>query len=272
VLKDYLEEMRLKHWYKALIVFSGPLFSGVLFSSDLLDVVFTFLAFGLIASSTYVLNDLNDIKDDRKHPKKKHRPVASGRIDEKSAVAFSGGLAGLAVGIALAVGSYVPHLVIGYFVLMALYTYRLKELPVVDAFVIATGFVMRALAGCFAAGIRITEWFYLVVFSFAIYLAFCKRLTEVIVAGREHKKSLSAYEHMAEAGIAISGAATLAMYAIYTLNRNGLLLWSVPLAFLGMLLHLRETYEGREVHEVLKKPEIAATGLAFVATVLLGIY
>ena len=73
MLSDYLKEMRLRHWYKALIVFSGPLFGGALLSSEIWKVVASFFAFGFVASSIYVINDLKDAASDRLHPKKKNR-------------------------------------------------------------------------------------------------------------------------------------------------------------------------------------------------------
>ncbi len=272
MISDYLKEMRLTHWYKALIVFSGPLFGGALLSSSLLRLIMSFFAFGLVASSIYVINDLKDAEKDRLHPKKKERPIASGKIDAKNAVIFSSALLLSSLLLAWAVDRTVLWLVLCYFFLMLLYTFFLKEIAVIDAFAIAGGFVIRALAGCFAAGIEVTTWFYLVIFFFAIYLAFCKRLTELSLAGKEHKNSLAVYEHLSEIGIAISGSATLSMYAIYTLEKSGLVMWSVPLAFLGMLLHLRETFAGKEVHESLKSPELILTGLAFIVIVLLSLY
>ena len=219
-----------------------------------------------------MINDLKDAEKDRLHPKKKERPIASGKICAKNAIIFSGVLFLASLFLAWAVDISVLWLVLCYFFLMLLYTFSLKEIAIIDAFAIAGGFVIRALAGCFAAGIEVTTWFYLVVLFFAIYLAFCKRLTELSVAGKEHKNSLAVYEHLSEIGIAISGSATLSMYAIYTLGKGGLILWSVPLAFLGMLLHLRETLAGKEVHESLKSPELMLTGLAFIIVVLLSLY
>ena len=263
--------MRIKHWYKALIVFSGPLFSGTIFSLDLGSLVLTFLAFGFVASAVYVVNDLKDAEKDRLHPKKCKRPIASGKIGKNSAVLFGAALLAVALSLAVLAGNYVPHFVGGYFLLMMLYTFYLKRRAVIDAFTIASGFIIRALAGCFAVGIEATPFFYLVIFSFAVYLAFCKRLTEVRLAGENHKTSLEVYKEIAEVGIAVSGSITLALYAIYTMNKTGLL-WSVPLAFLVLMLHLRETFRGKEVHESMMNPEVLVTGLAFLASVFIGLY
>jgi 4-hydroxybenzoate polyprenyltransferase len=272
VLKVYLKEMRIKHWYKALIVFSGPLFGGAVFSPNLWKVVLSFFAFGFIASSIYVINDLVDVESDKLHPKKKNRPIASGQIGRRNALIFSALLFVAAVCLGAVVGNYVPHLILIYFALMLIYSFYLKELAVIDAFVIASGFVVRAFAGCFAAGIAITSLFYLVIFAFSVYLAFCKRLTEIKLAGKRHKNSLDVYSHIVGIGTAIAGSITLALYAIYAIEKQGLLLWSVPLAFLGLLLHLKETFLGKEVHESLGNPELLLTGIAFVAIVFLSLY
>jgi len=266
-----IKEMRIKHWYKALIVFSGPLFSGTLLSLDLGSLFLTFLAFGFVASAVYVVNDIKDAENDKLHPKKCKRPIASGQIGVNSAVLFGGVLLTIALSFALLVGNYVPHFVGGYFALMMMYTFYLKQRAIVDAFTIATGFIIRALAGCFAVGIDVTPFFYLVIFSFAVYLAFCKRLTEVRLAGEAHKTSLEVYKEIVEVGIAISGSITLALYAIYTMNKTGLV-WSVPLAFLVLMLHLRETFKGNEVHESMTNPEVLITGLAFIISVFIGLY
>lgn len=263
--------MRIKHWYKALIVFSGPLFSGAIFSLNLNSLLLTFLAFGFVASAVYVINDIKDAEKDKLHPKKCKRPIASGKIGLNNAVLFGGVLLIVALSLATRVGNYVPHFVGGYFILMMLYTFYLKQRAIVDAFTIATGFIIRALAGCFAVGIVITPFFYLVIFSFAVYLAFCKRLTEVRLAGENHKTSLEVYKEIAEVGIAISGSITLALYAIYTVDK-GRLVWSVPLAFLILMLHLRETFKGNEVHESMTNPDVLITGLAFIVSVFIGLY
>jgi len=263
--------MRIKQWYKALIVFSGPLFSTMLLTS-LDKTILSFLAFGFIASSIYVINDLKDMEKDKLHPKKKHRPIANGKISHTSAHLFTFLLFSLSIFFASLVNTSVLLLVLSYFALMLLYTFYLKKRPIIDVFVIATGFFIRAFAGCLAISIEITPWFYLVIFSFAIYLAFCKRLTEVKLAKSGHKKNLEVYKHIVEIGIAISGSITLSLYAIYTAIKESSLVWSVPFAFLSLLLHLRETFAGKEVHETLMNPEVLLAGLAFGVAIFLGLY
>ncbi|MBR9680140.1 MAG: UbiA prenyltransferase family protein [Candidatus Altiarchaeota archaeon] len=269
---DYLKAIRIKNWYKASIVLAGPVFSGQLFSLDLFYLFFIFISFALMSSTIYVLNDLIDLDKDQMHPKKKLRPIASGKISDTNIIIMLGVLFSFAMAIGFFAGPLAHLTVFGYFLLMLAYMFYLKNIAIIDAFTIAVGYVLRALAGCFAVGIEATNWFYLVIFVFAIYLAFCKRITELKLSSNEHKKSLSDYEPMAEMGVAMSGAASLSLYSIYALGKGGLLIWSVPLAFLGILLHLRETMKGKEVHESLAVPEIIITFLALVLVVLVSLY
>lgn len=271
MIYDYLKEMRIKHWYKAGIVFVAPTLAGVVFSK-FFSVFLAFLSFGLVASSIYVINDLKDAKNDRLHPKKKERPIASGRIGKKFALFFSLLLVTSAFYLSNMVNKEVAYTVGLYFLLMITYTYYLKKRVIIDAFTISIGFLLRALAGAFAAGVSATQWLYLGIFSFAMYLTFCKRYTEIMLASTKHKETLEDYKPIINILISISGATTLVLYAIYAIDKGGMLFWSVPLAFLGGLLHIRETFLGKEVHESLKNPDIFFTFLGFVILVLLSIY
>ena len=270
VLKDYVREMRIKNWYKALIVIAGPFFTGKIFSLNLINLLYTFFAFCLISSSIYVINDIRDADRDRLHPRKRFRPIASGRMKKENALIFSATLFILAVALSLRVNALVLSSVVGYFLLFLLYTFSLKKLAVIDSFVIALGYLIRAVAGCWATGITITPWFYLMIFSFAVYLAFCKRYTEVKFAEIDHKENLKEYKKMVEMGIAISGASSLAIYSIYSINSK--LVYTVPLAFLGLMLHLRETTKGLEVSESLFKKDLLITFVSFLLMILFLLY
>ena len=263
--------MRIKHWYKALIVFSGPLFSKML-TTNIPSLIATFFAFGFIASSIYVINDLKDIQKDKLHPRKKNRPIASGKISKTTAKFFTSILFLLAVFLGYLVNTYVLLLVLTYFVLMLAYTYYIKTWAIFDAFIISLGFFIRALAGCLALNIKITTWFYLIIIFVANYLAFCKRLTEIKVSKKGHKKNLKDYKQIIEIAISISGALAITLYAIYAALTMPSLVWSVPFAFIGLLIHLKLTYQGKEVHEMIKDKQIYVAGILFLITLALGLY
>ncbi|HDR53339.1 MAG TPA: hypothetical protein ENN60_01540 [archaeon] len=271
-LLDYVKAMRVTNWYKSLIVLAGPFFSGRILELDLVSLLLTFVAFSLVASGGYVMNDLKDREKDRYHPKKKRRPIASGRMNMKEAKMLWGVLLVAGFGLAWMASPKVFLIVGAYLLLNLAYTTYLKQLAVVDAFVIALGYPLRAFAGCYATGIQITSWFYLSIFSLAVYLAFCKRLAEIKTSGVKHKATLAQYEKMIEMAIGLSGSVSLALYAIYTANRGGMIVWSFPPAMLGLLLHLRESVNGNEVHETLRKPEMAVVFLLFTVVVLVSLY
>lgn len=269
---DLFKAMRPSNWYKATIVLAGPLFSGGFFGLDLIALTFAFWSFAIVASATYILNDLKDREQDQRHPKKKKRPIAAGKITESEAKMFFGVLLILGLGLGWMAGAKVFFLVTAYFVINLAYTYALKQIVIIDAFTIAVGYLLRAFAGCYAVGIVITEWFYLAIFSLAVYLAFCKRLAEIRLSGVKHKASLREYEEIVDIAIAIMGSITLTLFAIYVAKIGGMIVWSFPFAVLGILLHLRESSRGNEVHDALKNPEMILVFLGFVIMILVGLY
>ncbi|MBR9681467.1 MAG: UbiA prenyltransferase family protein [Candidatus Altiarchaeota archaeon] len=271
-LRDFVRAMRPSNWYKATIVLAGPVFSGRIFELNWLVLMFAFLSFSFVASANYVLNDLKDRENDLHHPKKKNRPIASGKISGKQASWFFIFL--LIVGLVFGwMANFIVLQLVGiYFIVNLAYTHYLKRLSIIDAFTIAVGYLLRALAGCYAVGIVVTNWFYLAIFSLAVYLAFCKRLAEIKVSGVKHKASLEEYEDIIEIAIGISGSISLTLFAIYVANVGGHMVWSFPLAMMGLLIHLRESVKGYEVHESLRKPELILTLIAFMAVILVGLY
>ncbi len=269
---DFIRAMRPSNWYKAVIVLAGPLFSGKIFELSWTALLFAFASFSFVASANYVWNDLKDKEKDQHHPKKRNRPIASGKIKEREARWFFLLLLLVGMGFGWLANYRVLQLVIVYFFVNLIYTYYLKRIAIIDAFAIAIGYLLRALAGCYAVGIRVTEWFYLSIFSLAVYLAFCKRFAEIRIAGSNHKTSLRDYESIIEIAISLAGGVSLTLFAIYVMNIGGHMIWSFPLAMLGLLLHLKESVKGSEVHESLRKPELILTVLAFTAIVLVSLY
>ena len=166
--------------------------------------------FCLVSSGIYALNDWRDRVADRLHPVKRLRPVASGEISSKTAIAMALGL--LAAGI---IGSlFSPKLcaVIGaYIAIQLLYTFRLKHIPLVDVFVIASGFVLRAVAGAAVLSARISPWLLLCTFLLALFLALCKRRQEKVTRHEsEQRRSVRAYStQLLDALISITAGATI---------------------------------------------------------------
>lgn len=229
VMNKYLKLLRVEQWVKNLFVFAPLFFSGNVLNLDLfLKSVFAFVVFSISASCIYIINDYSDIEQDKKHPQKRRRPLASGAISPKTAVILLISLIILLLFLILAGSFYFNEniwkfcFIIGFYVVMNIaYTYRLKHIPIVDVCIIATGFVLRVLAGGYITGIFISQWAILLTFILALVLALGKRRGELInaqVSGKT-RKALDGY-NVQFADIALSISVTLAIvcYLMFTLS------------------------------------------------------
>lgn len=175
----YLATLRPRQWTKNLVVFAAPLFAFSLSWQSLLDTLLAFILFCCASSGFYLLNDIADVKADRRHPIKCHRPIAAGLVSIPLAI----GMAVVLLGSALSVG-WLHSLVLGnilasYGMLQIAYNLKLKRTPILDLLVIATGFVLRAFAGAAATGITLSVWFLLCTGMLALFLAVEKRKAEL---------------------------------------------------------------------------------------------
>lgn len=244
-MTKYLKLLRVEQWIKNLFVFIPLFFSGNITNLDLLTKsLFAFVIFSLAASSVYIINDYSDIESDRKHPEKKKRPLASGAISKSGAIIILAFLIIFGVGLLIFSQYYfklsVLELKIGiaslffklhiwklaaivafYFIMNLAYTFKLKQVAIVDICIISIGFVLRVLAGGYATGILISQWAILLTFVLALVLAIGKRRGELInaqISGRT-RKSLDGY-NVQFADIALSISCTLAIvcYLMFTLS------------------------------------------------------
>ena len=225
----YLKLLRIEQWVKNFFVFIPLFFSGnVTHPQFLIKSIFAFVAFSLIASSIYILNDYKDIEADRKHPEKKNRPLANGSISKGFGLFLFVVLVSTVVVFVILGQEYFQKnlwkfaVIIGsYFVMNLAYTFKLKHVAIVDIFIIATGFVLRVLAGGYATGIKISQWAILLTFVLALVLAVGKRRGELInaaISGRT-RKALDGY-NVQFADIVLSISVTLAIicYLMFTLT------------------------------------------------------
>ncbi|HEX8742399.1 MAG TPA: decaprenyl-phosphate phosphoribosyltransferase [Thermoleophilaceae bacterium] len=190
--------LRPKQWLKNVLVAAAPGAAGVLTESDvLLDVALAFVAFCLVSSGTYLLNDSRDVEADRLHPRKRNRPIAAGIVPVGLALALAGVLIVAGLGLALVVRVELLIVVASYMVLTTSYTLWLKHVEVVDIVAIASGFILRAVAGGAAADVPLSRWF-IIVASFGSLF---------IVAGKRHGEHIDLDEARGEV------RATLAAYS-----------------------------------------------------------
>lgn len=221
-----LREARPKQWTKNLLVFAAPLAAGVLTQADALgSALLAFAAFCFVASGTYFLNDARDAEADRAHPAKRHRPVAAGLVSVEMAIAVGALL--LAAGLALAavVSLELLGLLLLYVAITAAYTLFLKQTPVIDIAVVASGFIIRAVAGGLAVGVPISRYFLIVASFGSLFMVAGKRHGEHIDLGPERgsvRATLSEYSREYLRFVwTMSSAVTITAYCLWAFEQSG---------------------------------------------------
>lgn len=182
--RSLLKLSRPRQWHKAVMLFAAPAAAGVLNQPlVLLEAALAAVGFTLLAIAIYAFNDVRDVADDRRHPRKRLRPVAAGSISPGRAVFFGcvAALLGLAVTSTLGLSTFL--LGVSYLVAQVLYVLKLKHVAVVDLILVALGFVLRAAAGGTATGVPVSHWFLLVSLFGALFLVTGKRKAERMAAG-----------------------------------------------------------------------------------------
>lgn len=279
--------LRPRQWIKNLLVFAAPAAAGVLDQADHLGrTTLVFVAFCLAASGTYAINDAADAVADRTHPRKRFRPVAAGEISFRSALLL--GVVLLAAGIAVAAlaGGWPTTGIVGLYVaLTTSYTLWLKHHAVIDIVVVASGFVVRAVAGIVGTDLPLSDW-YLIVASFgSLFLVAGKRSTELNLGDTagEHRKSLAAYSPSFLLFVrAASAGITLLAYCLWAFERAELAEGGFPWFQLSIvpfttailryaLVHSTEEHGGPE-DIVLGDRTLLVVAAVWATTMAFGVY
>lgn len=224
--KDILKIIRPQQWVKNVFVLVPLFFGGSLLdATDITVSVITFLAFSFVASSIYCLNDIIDVDDDRRHPKKCRRPIASGKVSVPQGYAIMAMMAVLSFCCVatLSQNSLNVGIVIATYLLLNIaYCLWLKRHAIVDVCVIAFGFVMRLLAGGLATNIPLSNWIVLMTFLLTLFLSFAKRRDDVVMmneTGHAPRKNTIRYNlQFINQAITITATMTLVCYIMYTVS------------------------------------------------------
>ena len=223
--------IRPQQWIKNFFIFAPLVFGGSLFHIDsLVAAAITFLAFSFAASSIYCFNDINDVADDRRHPEKCHRPIASGAVSIPQAYVLMGGLfllsfalVALLQGVAAPGAIYrVGGVILFYWFMNIAYTAKLKQYAIIDVCIVAFGFVLRLFAGGYAASIPLSKWIVLMTFLITLFMSFAKRRDDVLrmeQTGEAPRKNTSRYNiTFINQAITITASVTLVCYIMYTVS------------------------------------------------------
>ena len=225
-IRHIIKVARPTHWIKNLFVFLPVFFGGgLLNTAGAVSATLTFLSFSLAASAIYCLNDIIDVEADRAHPVKCKRPIASGAITIPQAY----GMMALSIFISIVLMFLLPEghtnaiiVIIAYFVINVAYCLRFKEYAIIDVCIIASGFVLRILAGGYATGVQLSKWIVLMTFLLTLFLAFAKRRDDVLrmnTTGQAPRKNTSRYNlTFINQAITITASVMLVCYVMYTVS------------------------------------------------------
>ncbi len=263
--------LRPKQWPKNLLLYGSFLFNlnklwqpmspqmwGYLKLATL-----GFVAFTALSSGVYLLNDLKDIEPDRKHPQKQKRPLASGQISPALALFVAALLLFSSLAFALWLNTAFAASLGIYLLLQVLYTLWWKHVVILDVFVIASGFVLRAVAGALVIRSWISPWLLIVTFLGALFLGLCKRRHELLLLDRDagsHRKILLEYTpQLLDQMIGVTTASTIMAYSLYTFTAEGMprshaMMLTIPYVLYGLFRYLYLTYrhdQGGSPEEIL---------------------
>ena len=244
------ESLRPKQWHKNLFIFAPLIFSQNVFEWPLLQrSLLGFLAFCLLSGAVYIFNDLHDMEEDKRHPLKARRPLASGRLKKTHVwIAFIlTGTGSLALSYALSPSFFAAALV--YFVLQTAYSLGLKHIVILDLFIIAAGFLLRVVAGGLVIDVSLSPWILICIFLLALFLAMGKRRHELVMLGDEaqaHRPILKEYSPLLlDQMISVVTASTVVAYCLYTISDETVakfgttnLIFTAPFVIYGIFRYL----------------------------------
>ena len=276
---------RPAQWTKNLLVFAGILFAAKL--GDLhrwVEAWLVFGAFSLASSAAYLFNDVRDVEQDRMHPTKRTRPIAAGELSSGVALAAAVVLGLAALGLAVPTGYEAVGLVVGFIALQLAYSFRLKEIVLIDALVISVLFVIRAAAGAVALDVRLSPWLVVCTGLLALFLALGKRRGELLLVGAAETPGRPVLEGyslpLVDQLVAVVAAATISAYSIYTFTatESEAMMLTIPFVIFGLfrylyLVHRRELGEEPDRLLLTDRPLLATVALwvATAASILVAV-
>jgi decaprenyl-phosphate phosphoribosyltransferase len=221
----YVREARPKQWLKNILVVAAPGAAGVLLHGDaLFKTAIAFVCFCLAASGTYYINDAVDVEADRRHPKKRYRPIAAGAITVRTAIVVGVVLLIASIGLSFAARWQLSLVIGGYLVLTVAYSLWLKNEAVIDLAAVAAGFVLRTIAGGVAVGVPISTWFLIVAGAGSLLMVAGKRHAELLELGEDaggHRRALDMYSQSFLTYVrAVSSSVAILAYCLWAFEKS----------------------------------------------------
>ncbi len=281
-ISSIIKLMRPHQYVKNLFIFL-PLFFAARITDTalLLNAAIAFLAFSLAASAIYVLNDYYDIEEDRQHPKKQHRPLASGAISKSQAIGIMAILFIAGVALMASLSLTATAILFAYVGMNIAYSFALKHIAILDVTIIAIGFVLRLFVGSAATDIPLSMWIVIMTFLLALFMALAKRRDDVLIyldTGKKMRKVIDGYNlQFLDAAMAIMASVVIVAYTIYTTSteviervQSDYLYLTALFVIVGIMRYLQITFvekdSGSPTRIVLKDRFMQLTLFGWIAT------
>ena len=283
---EIIKSLRIQQWIKNLFVFAPLIFSQKVFVLPLfIKTVLAFVLFCILTGAAYLLNDIQDLEEDKLHPVKSKRPLASGRLEKKKAL-----FAGILLGIVALSGAYFLNIsffavLLLYSILQIAYSSWLKHVVIIDVFLIAAGYFLRVIAGGLAIQVQISPWLFICTILLALFLALSKRRHELVVLDKKaetHRPILREYTpQLLDQMIAVVTASTVISYCLYTISTETVakygtmnMIFTLPFVLYGIfrylyLVHQKEGGGSPEALIIKDKPLLVDLFLWIVAAMVI---
>lgn len=247
-IKEYMKLMRIKHYLKNVLIFLPLVFSGELLDiHNLTNCIVSFIIFSFTSSIIYIINDIKDIENDKKHPIKKKRPLPLGTVSKEEAIILALVLGVIAITLSIFVIGYeriiAIMLLLLYLVINVAYSFGLKKKPIVDIVILVAGFLIRVLYGAVITDIELSNWLYLTVISGAFYMGLGKRRNEILKQGDKSREVLKCYtKDFLDKNMYVCVALCIVFYSLWCVDPttllktgNNLLIWTVPVIMIILM-------------------------------------
>jgi len=285
---DFLKSLRPGQWTKNLFVFAALVFArAALIGPLFVRAVGAFVVFCLLSGAMYLVNDVCDLKADRLHPKKRLRPIAAGRVSPRLAVA-----AALTLTAAALAGAFILRPLFGltavlYAVLMLAYSFALKNVVILDVFLIAAGFVIRVVAGGVAISVPLSSWLIICTSLLSLFIAFGKRRHEIVLLEDEahlHRPILQEYSAaLLDQMISVVTSSTVIAYSLYTVSDETVqkfgtsnLIFTTPFVLYGIFRYLYLVHQrglgGNPEEMIFQDKPLAAAIVLWITAVVIILY
>jgi len=285
---DILKSLRPSQWTKNLFVFAALVFAQkALFGPALLRTLAAFAIFCLLSGALYLVNDVCDIEADRLHPRKRLRPIAAGRVPPRRAIAWAVILAAVALAAAFALRPLFAAVAAIYAAAMLAYSLKLKNVVILDVFLIAAGFVLRVIAGGVVISVPLSSWLIICMSLLALFIAFGKRRHELVFLETDaplHRPILREYSvYLLDQMISVVTASTVIAYSLYTVSEETIqkfgtrnLILTTPFVLYGIFRYLYLVHQrgqgGNPEEMIFRDKPLAAAIFLWIAAVIIILY